>query len=529
MKRGKLRTKALISLAIFTVMIALLTSVSLGFMYQSRATEDTRQEAAGYARLAAQMIDGDRIAGYLETGEKDEYYYEIQDFLDSAQENTDIWYYYVIVLEEDDVIYIWDAHAVEEGTEVGERDHYTKKSMDAARAELQQDPPTAMTVEDDPQYGYMATVYAPIYDSEGNPAALVGVDMSMEDLHETARTFIYLIVADVLLVVYIFAAAFFVYIKKYIVDPVSELNDSAQNMVAHLESEEQFAIEIHSNDEIEELAESFKSMFTEVHDYIQQLEKVTKERERMGTELHVAKKIQAAMLPSIFPPFPQYKQFDIYASMSPAKEVGGDFYDFFMLDDTHLGIVMADVSGKGVPAALFMAISKTLLKQRTRVGDYPSEVLAEVNNTLCKNSKIDMFVTVWLGILNINTGKLTAANAGHEYPVIQRAGGQYELIKDRHGFVLAGMEDIKYRDYEIDLQSGDRLFLYTDGIPEATNANNELFGNERMLAALNSNTAADCKQVLTQVREHVDAFVQEAPQFDDMTMLCLEYRGNTGE
>lgn len=525
MRRGKLRTKALIGLIVFVVLITSLTSASLGYLYRRNTMEHTSKEAAGYARLAAQMIDGDRIAGYLETGVKDDYYDSIQEFLNDAQENTNIQYYYVIVLEEDTVAYIWDADAIEAGNALGARDEYSENGKEIAQAEMQPNPPAAMHVADDPIYGFLATVYAPIYDSAGNPVALAGVDISMPNIQKTTWAFTYIIIVDVLLVVCAFAAIFFEYLRRRILAPVSKLNESAQNMVSHLESEEEFDIGIHSNDEIEELAESFETMYTEVHDYIQRLEKVTSERERIGAELNVAKKIQADMLPCIFPPFPDHPQFDIYASMSPAKEVGGDFYDFFLIDDTHLGIVMADVSGKGIPAALFMVISKTLLNQHCRVGGSPAEVLSVVNNILCENDKIEMFVTVWLGILDITTGKITAANAGHEYPVVQHAGGNYELLKDRHGFVLAGMEGSRYRNYEIQLQKGDHLFLYTDGVPEATNSHDELFGTDRMVAALNSNVNANCKQVLAQVQEHVDAFVQDAPQFDDLTMLCLEYNG----
>lgn len=529
MKRGKLRTKALIGLIVFAALIAVLTSASLGYLYQRSVKEETRQSAAGYARIAAEMIDGDRIAGYLQTGETDEHYDEIHAFLNNAQINSGIQYYYVIALEEDAVVYIWDADALEEGNVLGGRDEYMENGKEIAQAEMSHNPPTAMTIDNDPNYGYLATVYAPIFDSNGTPVALAGVDISMPNLEKTTWAFIGLIILDVLLVVSLFAAVFFVYIKRRIVDPVSKLNTSAHDMVAHLESDEQFAIDIHTNDEIEELSKSFETMYIEVHDYIQQLEKVTTERERIGAELNVAKKIQADMLPCIFPAFPDHPQFDIYATMSPAKEVGGDFYDFFLIDDTHLGIVMADVSGKGIPAALFMVIAKTLLNQRCRMGGSPAEVLALVNNMLCENDKIEMFVTVWLGILDISTGKIIASNAGHEYPVVQRAGGDYELLKDRHGFVLAGMEGSRYRNYEIQLNAGDHLFLYTDGVPEATNSQDKLFGTERMIAALNSNINANCKQVLTQVREHVDAFVQEAPQFDDLTMLCLEYKGNSQE
>ena len=248
------------------------------------------------------------------------------------------------------------------------------------------------------------------------------------------------------------------------------------------------------------------------------------------TELHTATRIQEAMLPNIFPPFPERSEFDLYASMDPAKEVGGDFYDFFLVDDDHLGIVMADVSGKGVPAALFMMASKILLQTSAMLGGAPAEILTKTNETICANNQAEMFVTVWLGILEISTGKLTAANAGHEYPVLQSAsGGQFDLLKDKHGFVIGGMPGMKYREYELQLKPGTKLFLYTDGVPEATDAGGNMFGTDRMLAALNEKTDCAPAQVLHHVRACVDDFVKDAEQFDDLTMLCLEYKGTASK
>ena len=245
-------------------------------------------------------------------------------------------------------------------------------------------------------------------------------------------------------------------------------------------------------------------------------------RQRIETELNVATQIQADMLPRIFPAFPERREFDIYASMTPAKEVGGDFYDFFLVDEDHLAMVIADVSGKGVPAALFMVIAKTLLKNAVQMGSSPRQALEKVNNQLCENNEAEMFVTVWLGVYEISTGHLTAANAGHEYPAIRRAGGRFELFKEPHGFVLAGMENARYREYELEIGVGDTLFLYTDGVTEATDGANTLYGTDRMLAALNRNCELDPERLLHEVKADLDGFVGAAPQFDDITMLSLQ-------
>ena len=280
-----------------------------------------------------------------------------------------------------------------------------------------------------------------------------------------------------------------------------------------------------TGDEVEDLAQSFADLSHKTVEYMDRIVKVTAEKERIGAELTLATKIQAAMLPHVFPPFPDRSEFDIFASMDPAKEVGGDFYDYFLIDEDHLCLVIADVSGKGVPAALFMMASKIILQSVAMLGNSPAEVLSKTNEAICSNNEAQMFVTVWLGILELSTGKLTAANAGHEYPVLKRPDGAFEIYKDRHGFVIGGMESARYREYELQLTPGTKLFVYTDGVPEATSADMELFGTERMLEALNRHPDAEPRALLNQVRAAVDGFVKDAEQFDDLTMLCLEYRG----
>ncbi|MCR4863053.1 MAG: SpoIIE family protein phosphatase [Ruminococcus sp.] len=277
-----------------------------------------------------------------------------------------------------------------------------------------------------------------------------------------------------------------------------------------------------TGDEIEVLAESFATLSKRTREYIVQITKITAEKERIGAELELATKIQADMLPNIYPAFPDREEFDIYATMTPAKEVGGDFYDFFLIDDDHLGLVMADVSGKGVPAALFMMMSKILVSNFAMMGGSPAKVLEQVNTQICKNNEEEMFVTVWFGVLEISTGKVTAANAGHEYPIVKKADGSFELFKDKHGFVIGGMEGMRYKDYEFTLEKGSTLFLYTDGVAEATNAANELFGTDRMLAALNAEPEAAPEKLLSNMKKAVDDFVGDAPQFDDLTMLSVK-------
>ena len=281
---------------------------------------------------------------------------------------------------------------------------------------------------------------------------------------------------------------------------------------------------ITSSDEIGQLARTIDRMENEIRYYIKNLTRITKEQERIKAELNVATQIQADMLPRKFPPFPERKEFSLYATMTPAKEVGGDFYDFFLIDDDHLALVIADVSGKGVPAALFMVIAKTLIKTRADMGGSPSEILGDVNERLCEGNEMGLFVTVWLGILEISTGKVIAVNAGHEYPAIMRSAGSWELIKSNNSPPVAFMEGMKFREMEFELHSGDKLYLYTDGVAEATNTEKKLYGVERMVDALNRHAEETVEELLPSMKKEIDAFVGDAPQFDDITMLSLRYR-----
>lgn len=280
-----------------------------------------------------------------------------------------------------------------------------------------------------------------------------------------------------------------------------------------------------TNDEIEILAESFDDLSKKTKQYIMEITQITKESERISTELALATRIQASMIPHDFPPFPDRKEFDLYAVMDPAREVGGDFYDYYLIDDDHLAILVADVSGKGIPAALFMMISKTILQSCAMLGKSPAEILDKTNLALTTNNMVEMFVTVWIGILEISTGKLTAANAGHEYPVIKRGDGKFEIFKERHSLAVGAMEDTVYHEYDIELKKGDKLFIYTDGVPEATDAEEHMFGPDRMLEALNIDPDADPETLLINVKKAVSDFVKDAEQFDDLTMLGFEYHG----
>ena len=531
-KHHKLQNTVLLSFTILAVVLVLVISFVVGDRYIRGEMENCRTTAYAYTKSAAELIDGDKIAHYLETEEKDEYYYEILDFLNSFRLNTDIQYYYVFVPFEDDLVYIWDANALKPGEtaedvdfcELGYREEYMEGGKEATYSIYKQNPPEEIELVNDDKYGYIASAYSPVFDSNGEPVAVVGVDVYMPDLQENMRDFLVVVIAAIFLVVLAAILMCYFFVKKKIVNPINKIRDASKSMVENLENEDSIDVSVKTGNEIEELFDSFKEMYRDVKDYITQLSSVTAEKERIGAELDVAKHIQASILPCIFPAFPERSEIDIYATMEPAKEVGGDFYDFFMVDDRHLAIVMADVSGKGVPAALFMVIGKTLIKDHTTPGADLGKVFTEVNQLLCESNSEELFITAFEGVLDLVTGEFVYVNAGHEMPFICKASGDFEPYKIRAAFVLAGMEGMKYRAGSMTLEPGDKIFQYTDGVTEAININNELYGMDRLGAILNKVKAGTPHDILPAVKKDIDSFVGEADQFDDITMLCLEYK-----
>ncbi len=529
----RLQPKLLLGLVIMAVVLVTALTPAISQLYRGHMEGYYSTLAFDQASIAARLIDGDSIERYYLTGEKDDYYEQVRQYLQTVKEEMGLQYFYVVVPEDDVMVYIWDAGVAGEGgvCDLGDSDAYYGGGDELMHAAFAPDAPETILVTNNEEYGYLASAYVAILDSAGKPVALASVDISMDMINEQIRQFVYLTILISCGVLLVSVIVYYFYIRRILIRPLSTLHRATQELVQHkMDRLEEFRLDIRTGDEVEELAHAFQYMTVELADYIRNLAAITAEKERIGAELEVATQIQASMLPCIFPAFPERKEFDIYASMTPAKEVGGDFYDFFLVDDNHLAMVIADVSGKGVPAALFMVIAKTLLKNCAQTGASPKQVLERVNNQLCENNDAEMFVTVWLGILDLSTGGLVAANAGHEYPALRRAEGSFELVKDKHGFVLAGMEGSRYQEYDLKLEPGDTLFVYTDGVAEATDAHEELYGTDRMLKALNQMGDAGPEALLPGVKADIDAFVGQAPQFDDITMLGLRFIGpTTGE
>ena len=369
-------------------------------------------------------------------------------------------------------------------------------------------------------------VFAPVT-CNGQMIMIVGVSTDWVDLIDYTLYLTAFLAAFIVILVASLALLFFRMLRKYAVTPLFKERDIINTYEQDKDSAKALPDlkSIDSDNEIEELADAFSSMLVEIDRYMDEKQKDAVEKERLGAELNMAANIQASQLPSTFPAFPDRTDFDIHASMTPAKTVGGDFYDFFLVDENHIALVMADVSGKGIPASLFMMISKLLIQSRVMMGESPAEALSNSNAQLMQNNAAHQFVTVWLAVFDLKTGKGVAANAGHEHPVLRRANGQYEIVEYKHNPPVATMKKMKFKDHEFELNPGDSLFVYTDGVAEANNAQNELFGTERMLDALNRDPDASCEQVLKNVMNGIDEFVAGAEQFDDITMMSFKYYG----
>ena len=388
---------------------------------------------------------------------------------------------------------------------------------------------TSESLAIDPEDGLCAISVAPVVEDDPDAGYVVAVADEGGTLEGIVLFFVQYAVA-MLIVLGIMWFIIDKRVNKTVVGPIEEISDAARAYrddrlngefgMSHFSS-----LEIHTGNEVEDLSHVLADMETDLANYVVEYARLSVESEREKTELRMAAEIQRSALPDVFPAFPERTEFDMYASMTPAREVGGDFYDFFLVDNDHLCLVIADVSDKGVPAALFMMNCKTELANHVMMGKSPAEALRDTNATICVKNHARMFVTIWVGILQISTGMLIAANGGHEYPVLQRPHGRFSLYKDRHGLVVGGRQNTRYADYRIMLRPGSKLFVYTDGLPEATDSDERMFGLDRMVEVLNETKDAAPKEILNHMQRAVEEFVQGGEQFDDLTMLCLEYSG----
>ncbi len=433
-------------------------------------------------------------------------------------------YVYAVMTDEllngsEDALYIFSGGAV-----IDLHDHPAIQTLKNGKFDSKQSQ-TIFERYDNPKDGeYYYYGYIPIY-VDNEPRYVIGIAHQWSDFHSQMMVQLAVMGIGSALIIAAAAAILLFYIHRAAIRPLKKIQRGMKN---YMENKDSRQVETDMNhilqhNEFGDLASNLTSLAAEMDRYTEENSRLAGERQRVETELTLAAGIQNGALPD---EFPSESDYNLYASMTPAKEVGGDFYDFFPIDETHVGLAIGDVSGKGVPASLYMMISQLLIRQNARAVSSPAEVLARSNQAICENNKLEMFVTAWFGILDRTTGKVTACSAGHEYPIIKKPNGNFELFKDRHGFVLGGMETSKYKEYELTLEPGSVLLVYTDGAPEATNAKNELYTTDRMLEALNRHPDLNPKELIEALKEDINGFVGDAPQFDDLTMLCVKYIGN---
>ncbi len=510
--------------------------------YSSSMMEYYTLLGTNLTRTLASQLDTDELNRYYETGEMDERYYETQSFIQSLVETNQVEYLYVVRPNGLGVTFLFDSDM-----ETSTSGEYMEGGYCALGSYIEVEGDFAANldkllageevepiIEHDESYGWLMTAMTPVCSEDGAMVAYVMADISMNEVMNTRQTFLTLLTVVMALLTVGFILVFLLILRRQVLTPINQLTQATGAFVQNNEQELMQGTaavnvpEIRTGDEVELLAVAFRKMEEDMISYIRSLLEVTAEKERIGAELNVATQIQADMLPRIFPAFPDRAEFDIYATMDPAKEVGGDFYDFFLVDHDHLAVVIADVSGKGVPAALFMVIAKTLIKNHTQNQERLGDVFTHTNEQLCEGNDAGLFVTAWIGMLEISTGAFTYVNAGHNPPLLKRADGGYEWMKGRSGFILAGMEGVRYHEITDHLSPGDKLYLYTDGVTEATNRTEELFGSQRLQDALNQRGDLPPYELLTELKQCIDDFAGDAEQFDDITMVSLEYRG-TGE
>lgn len=561
-KRNKLQTKLMLYFIVLVIVVAGAAG-TVSRIAQYRALNDhVADSMATLAVLAAKQINGDDLAEIKDAGsESTAAYLEIQATLRKVieaanQKSLDeisgllngkddkevkrvkkrlkVVYAYTLYSEGNKIFYGVDAYPASD-----EKNHSTAGSEVAAKTKADQDflkandqifevlsgkGPLVSDPHED-EYGIWRTGAAAIYDSNGEIAGVVGVDASMEFINEEGRMLTLNLIWNtvfLLVVVIIFA----VVLSRKITKPILALNEGVKGIGS---GNFDVRLDICTGDEIQDLSDAYNTMSERLKTYIMDLSETTAAKERIESELKVANSIQQSMLPRIFPPFPERKEISIYAMMEPAKEVGGDFYDFFFIDQNKLCICIADVSGKGVPAALFMVITKTLIKNHALLGLPVEDIMTTVNNMLCDENDESMFVTAFIAILDVGTGKMTYSNSGHNLPLICNSGAEFDWLSCKKCFVLGGMENMKYTSSERMLQKGDRLFIYTDGITEAMNNEGQLYSDLRLKAALNVNKNLGEEALIKAVRNGVKEYVNDAPQSDDITMVVLRYNGREEE
>ncbi len=525
--RHSLSRRITIQIALLMVIMALAVSYISYRSLKSTYLRLYNEKAQDVVRMLSSEIDGDRLEAYVKTGETDEYYDWLKSELDKVlSEFTGIQYLYVFHPEEGNFTYIVDglkagddpAQVCQLGDSLsyGEKEYaLLVEDIRAGRAS------TELIQGQDVGYGQTISAWAPVFDSAGKVVGMVEADCILSNLNSVVRGYASRIIGVTVLCILVVLFLALRILEGNVTKPIGQLTEMVDSYEHGTFSETKFK----HNDEVQWLASSFTEMTQRIAAYTDEVAQATAEKERMSAEFNVARQIQSDILPNEFPAFPDRAEFDIVATMEPSQEIGGDFYDYFLVDDDHLALVVGDVADKGIPAALFMVIVKTLIKNRALEGYSPAEVLQSVSEQLLEGNQASMFSRVWFALLELSTGKGMAANAGNTHPVLCRAGKRFELQEYQHSPPVGAIEGVRFHDHGFQLSPGDTLFVYTDGLTDAVNEQEDVFGEARILEALNREPDASASVLLQTMKQSVEQFSGSVVQIDDVTMLALNYYG----
>ncbi len=524
-------TSASIVLALVLCAAIILISYS---SYKSSMLKRYEDNITALVKTASALIPAQKVNEYMTTLKTDAEYELLIKQLRIIQKQNRLEYLYSYIPTPDGL------RVFAQGTEPGDEghfeigaligtDYYPEEDIISANLLFSNPDQQKIYITSGSSFGYLITAFDVIRDDAGNPVLVVGADMSMEMINKVLKDYLILVIIVALLIFVIFITIYIMFLRKTIINPLQLIVNSAikfvdTNIDENSDEIVALVLDVKTGDEIEVLAEAFNKMTSDIIKYITELTNATSERERIKTELRVATLIQEGMLPHNFE-FPGREEFAVYASMRAAKDVGGDFYDFFFVDEDNFCIVIGDVSGKGVPAALFMAMTKITVKDLVSKRLPVNDVMTEANESLCRNNEQGMFVTLFVAIVNVKTGKMEWCDAGHNPTILWKKDGSVVTLKGKKGFVCAGMEGIKYKLNEMTLDKGDIIYLYTDGITEAINSAGELYGESRLTNFIEATHDRDIKGLCGDILTNVDSYAGDEPQFDDITMLGFEYKG----
>ena len=519
-----LTKKVLTGVILSGLVLFIVLSIAGQVTFTKHFRENYDDHLRSIAIAAQECLDSDNFKQYLNTKERTASYERVKSILDGFVRNFDLNMIYVSVPEGPDytkITYIYNPVNPKSRFHefpLGYQEIYIQKDYNTSAKAVMEEGKIIVRHTLKTRSGSHITSMSPVYDSNGNIIAVLGAQKSIQEFVSSVRQYLAIISTVCLIFTLCFITIFTYLFNRGIIKPIIIVTKESDRFSSLWKDPAENLLNINNRDELGILAHSFYQMEKDMCTYIEDLKNVTAEKERISTELNVATKIQSDMLPKGYPAIPERTDFDLYATMEPAKEVGGDLYDYILLDQDHLLLIVGDVSGKGVPAALFMVVAKTLLDSHAIQKLSPQEIFSVTNNQLSGNNESGMFVTCWLGILEFSTGELKYVNAGHPAPVLFH-DGEYKFLDTKPNFVLGGMEGLPYKEHTVHLDKGDRLFVYSDGVTEATNAQEQLFGDQNLLDALKNTKNLNSRDVIKEVRNQIDGFVKEAEQFDDITML----------